>query len=67
MMKYNGIEDLGYADRAEVTIIRINEHFLPSMTEEEAEITIMKMVDNSMHALFPQICDTIHKVATKMR
>ena len=38
-----------------------------ALSPEEASETLMQMIDNSMNALFPVVCDALHKVATKLR
>lgn len=67
LMKYAGIENLGYGEAAEMRIFNLNAHFLPSLHPDEASETLMKLLDNSLHAMFPVVFDTLHKVATKLR
>ena len=47
--------------------MKVQEKFRLDVGDEEAERAFLKLVDESVAALFPHFTDFIHKLATRMR
>lgn len=64
-MRDAGIEDL-YPD-PELTIAKVHEKFRVDVEDEEADKAFLRLVDDSVAALFPAFLEVLHKMRVALR
>ena len=57
----SGIKDI--TEGGEDVLMKLFSQFMPEMTDQEAERKLLKLIDESVRALFPNIMEKFHEWA----